>query len=164
MQSETESYTDSNVSSGNSKKICRMCKIELVVGATVKRSDLKTCTNCLDTHKVKNIEDKTEKPHTIKCSKCKKYQQEEQFIKLLRMCTVCREKECDNRNSKKKGIEEQEVEEQEEYEQRKLKNISAMDIYNYLKKKYNIKEDINAIVNDILLQEEEEDNADDTEL
>ena len=162
MQSDTESYTDSNVSSGNSKKLCRMCKIELVVGATVKRSDLKTCTNCSATH----IEAKTEKPHTIKCSKCKKYQQEEQFIKLLRMCTVCREKECDNRNSKKKDIEEQEVEEQEvqEYEQRKLKNISAMDIYNYLRKKYNIAEDINTIVNDILLQEEEEDNADDTEL
>ena len=83
------------------KKLCRVCKTELIKGQNVKRSDVKICNDCLVDEKLAR-EKKQQTSESIRCSKCSGNFPAEQYMKFLRQCERCREAASNNRKSKEK--------------------------------------------------------------
>jgi len=135
-------------------KQCRVCKIELKKGENVKRTDVKICTICLEKEKQELEDKKTEGKNKIQCNKCKKYCDEKEFLKILKNCMRCREQTA------KKGKKEEDCNSSDDNKIANEIYITAKQIFNYLKNKYDIEDEYDEVVEEIIQTNHTEENLD----
>ena len=134
------------------KKLCRVCKEELKKGENVNRSDVKICNNCLTKEKKEREESKIESEDKMKCNKCKKFYKREEFLKILKNCHKCREQTM--KKGKKQNDNENGSEDNENVDE--IIRVTAKQIFEYLKNKYNIEEEYDKVIEEINQSKESE--------
>ena len=157
---------DNSDSSNNSTmQECKKCG-SILTQQNCSRKGVKTCIMCLQNRREEIANLKIQKPNTKICVKCKLYKPNIEFIgRELKSCQQCRDNLKDKRKSKKDDTEDgcAEGSINGNYKNN-IRGITALELYNYLCQKYQIKEDLRTIIKEIAeqeieLEEEEEEST-----
>ena len=135
-------HSSNTTSSGSITTNCIKCNCLLNKDNSKRRN--KRCNSCLQMCRSGRLPSDGK----IACSKRKNYKETEQFIKICKLCEPCREsKKKTTAGNEDVGDNNNEL---ENYEN--VHGVTALEIYNFLKDKYKIKEDLKEIVQQIIKQ------------
>ena len=149
---DTQSICSNKRSCSNSNNsLCRYCQTPLNKENTIRkgRKSCKICSLQVAQEREAKKANSKEGPDTIFCKRCKLHLNKMLFIKFLKQCEKCRNKVQEIKQSKKVSINGSVENANNNYY-----DITAEEIFIYLKKRYNIKEDLDQIINEIVEAED----------